>query len=139
MKSEDRPESDVDEHGVTVAVGESFDSLINKNDNDVFVEFYAPWCGHCKALEPKWNELAGKLKGKPIVVAKVNADANDVPAPFSVSGFPTLYYLRKDRKKSPIVYDAGEREVDSMLAFIDKHRSDKSWAMPGAHGEKYEL
>jgi len=137
MKSESRPASDIDENGVTVAVGESFEELVVHNENDVFVEFYTPWCGHCKQLEPNWNALAGKLKGKPITIAKMNADANDVPPPFDVSGYPTLYYVRKDSKQSPISFDGSERDVDGLLAFIDKHRSDNSWSLPVS--EKTEL
>jgi protein disulfide-isomerase A6 len=39
------------------------------------IEFYAPWCGHCKALEPEWNEAALALKGQ-VKIAKVDADAH---------------------------------------------------------------
>ena len=44
-----------------VVVGKNFDEIVNDNTKDVLIEFYAPWCGHCKQLEPKYNELGGKV------------------------------------------------------------------------------
>jgi len=61
-KSEPIPEKAVDEHGVTTLVGKSFDDIVNAKDKDVFVEFYAPWCGHCKQLAPIWDKLATQFK-----------------------------------------------------------------------------
>jgi len=62
---------------------------------DVLVEFYAPWCGHCKSLEPKYDELAKKLAyNKNIVIAKIDATANEVPQ-VSVKSFPTIKLFKR--------------------------------------------
>lgn len=44
-----------------MAVAKNFEELVNDSERDVLIEFYAPWCGHCKSLEPKYNELAEKV------------------------------------------------------------------------------
>ena len=59
------------EEGVIVLTDDNFDAVIAKHDH-LLVEFYAPWCGHCKNLEPEWNEAAASLKGK-VKIAKVDA------------------------------------------------------------------
>lgn len=45
-----------------VVVAKNFDEIVNDPERDVLIEFYAPWCGHCKSLEPKYNELAEKVR-----------------------------------------------------------------------------
>lgn len=59
MKSEEIPADN--SAPVKVVVGKQFDEIVLDETKDVLVEFYAPWCGHCKALEPKYDELAKKL------------------------------------------------------------------------------
>lgn len=59
MKSEPIPDEQGD---VKVAVGKNFEELIMDADKDVLIEFYAPWCGHCKSLAPKYEELAEKVE-----------------------------------------------------------------------------
>lgn len=75
---------------------------------DVLVEYYAPWCGHCKSLAPIYDELALKLKENTnLVIAKMDATANEVEG-VNIKGFPTIIFYPKADKKNPITYD-GER------------------------------
>lgn len=54
LKSEPIPTQD---GPVTVAVAKNFDEVVTNTDKDVLIEFYAPWCGHCKKLAPTYDEL----------------------------------------------------------------------------------
>jgi len=96
LKSEPIPESN--DEPVKVVVAKNFNEIVNDESKDVLIEFYAPWCGHCKSLAPKYDELAKKLKNEDsIVIAKMDATANDVPAPYDVRGFPTIYFAQIGR------------------------------------------
>ncbi|CAF4417314.1 unnamed protein product, partial [Adineta steineri] len=65
LKSQAVPEQTED---VKVIVGRNFDDIVNDETKDVLIEFYAPWCGHCKSLAPKYDELAKKLKKESNIV-----------------------------------------------------------------------
>ncbi|KAK6188932.1 hypothetical protein SNE40_005006 [Patella caerulea] len=122
LKSEPIPEQT---DGVQVVVAKNFDEIVNNEDKDVLIEFYAPWCGHCKTLAPKYDELAEKLKDEPeITIAKMDATANDVSKPYEVSGFPTLYFAPKGKKASPVKYNAG-REVDDFIKYLAKEATNE--------------
>jgi protein disulfide-isomerase A1 len=96
LKSDEVPETN--DEPVKIAVGKSFNDIVMDETKDVFVEFYAPWCGHCKTLAPKYDELATKLKANPnIVIAKMDSTTNEVDG-VSVSGFPTLKFFPSNRK-----------------------------------------
>lgn len=102
LKSEPVPDNS---GPLKTVVAKNFEEIVNDPTKDTLIEFYAPWCGHCKNLAPKYEELAEKMKDEPnLVIAKMDATANDVPAPYSVSGFPTIYFAPKGSKDSPKQY-----------------------------------
>jgi len=121
LKSQAIPEQTDD---VKVVVAKNFDEIVNDNTKDVLIEFYAPWCGHCKSLAPKYDELAKKLKKEPnIVIAKMDATENDVPSAYEVQGFPTIYFAPKNSKNNPRKYDGG-REVDDFIKYLAKESTE---------------
>lgn len=123
LKSEPIPETN--EEPVKVVVAKEFDKIVNDENKDVLIEFYAPWCGHCKSLAPKYDELAKKLENEPsITIAKMDATANDVPKPYEVHGFPTIYFAPKGRKDSPRKYEGG-REVKDFIKYLAKESTDR--------------
>merc|ERR1712240_813508 len=89
LKSEAVPDNSA--NAVKVAVAKNFDELVTKSDKDVLVEFYAPWCGHCKKLAPVYDELGEKMANEAVEIVKMDATANDVPSTFEVRGFPTIF------------------------------------------------
>jgi len=117
MKSETPPTSQAGP--VFTLVGSTFETIVKDAAKDVLVEFYAPWCGHCKKLEPVYREVAKRLEGvSSMVIAKIDATANDVAA-IDVEGFPTIKLWRADNKNDPLDYD-GDRDVDSFLAWLEE-------------------
>jgi protein disulfide-isomerase A1 len=134
LKSEPIPESN--DEGVTVIVGESWDSIVNDPEKDVLVKYYAPWCGHCKALAPVWDQLGDDVKDIPdLVVAKFDATANEV-AGLEIRGYPTLKFYPKDNKAG-IDYNAG-RELDDFKNWFAENSSAYKAARGGSSQEKVE-
>ena len=117
LKSAEEPkENNAD---VFVVVGKTYEKEVINNDKDVMLLFYAPWCGHCKALHPKYEEVAKKLKEKnpKLLLAKIDATENEVEN-INISGFPTVkFYPGNKKNKAPIDYN-GDRSVNDMIKFI---------------------
>ncbi|WP_102338276.1 thioredoxin [Collinsella provencensis] len=78
---------------ISTLTAETFDSVVS-NDAPVLVDFWAPWCGPCRALSPIVDELADELEGR-MVVAKCNVDDNqELAMKFGVMSIPTLVLFK---------------------------------------------
>lgn len=123
VKSEPIPESN--DGPVKVIVAHTFKDIVQDSTKDVLVEFYAPWCGHCKKLAPIYDELGSLYSSVPsVVVAKVDATANDVPPKLNIRGFPTILLFLADQKDTPVEYQ-GPRTLGDLAKFIHTHASQK--------------
>ncbi|PWZ28591.1 Protein disulfide-isomerase [Zea mays] len=117
-KSEPIPE--VNNEPVKVVVADNVHDFVFKSGKNVLIEFYAPWCGHCKKLAPILDEAATTLQSdEEVVIAKMDATANDVPSEFDVQGYPTLYFVTPSGKVTS--YDSG-RTADDIVDFIKKSK-----------------
>jgi len=130
---------------VTVLTPSNFDSVALDPTKDVFVEFYAPWCGHCKRLTPIWDKLASIYKTESgVVIANVDADANkDLGTRYGVTGFPTLIYFSKN-DKSGERYN-GARELPDLIDHVNRQaganrlESGRHHSSVGRHDELDDL
>jgi protein disulfide-isomerase A1 len=126
IKSEPIPETQ--DSPVIVVVAHSYKDIVFDDEKDVLLEFYAPWCGHCKSLAPKYEELASLYANNAdfankVVIAKVDATANDVPD--EIAGFPTIKLFPAGAKDAPITY-SGSRTVEDLAAFIAENGKYKA-------------
>lgn len=107
---------------VIILTDSNFDDVVMKSKDMWLVEFYAPWCGHCKNLEPEWNTAASHLKGK-IKVAKVDATVNNkLASRYGIRGYPTIKIFPPGPKSDTKVqnYD-GPRESSGIVTLaLDK-------------------
>nr|XP_033780592.1 protein disulfide-isomerase A3-like [Geotrypetes seraphini] len=137
FKSQPIPETNDDP--VKEVVADNFDEIVNSQTKDVLINFYAPWCGLCKTLEPKYQELAEMLKeDSNIVVAKMDATANDVPPPYDITGFPTIYFVPMEAKQFPKVYE-GDWRVRDLLSYLEKKSTYPLLVIGRNKENKYEL
>ncbi|XP_068437521.1 protein disulfide-isomerase A4 isoform X2 [Clinocottus analis] len=113
---------------VKIVVGKTFEEIVMDKEKDVLIEFYAPWCGHCKKLDPVYLALGKKYKGeKNLVIAKMDATANDVPnKSYKTEGFPTIYFAPSNSKQNPIKFEGGDRTVEDFSKFLEEHSTKLS-------------
>jgi len=111
-----------DSKDVVELTDSNFDELV-LNSNDMWlVEFFAPWCGHCKTLAPHWAQAATELKGK-VKVGAVDATVHTIIANrFQVRGYPTIKMFPSGKKDAgdAVEFDGGRTSGDIVNWALDK-------------------
>jgi thioredoxin 1 len=105
------------EHIVHVT-DDSFEPEVLKSGVPVLVDYWAEWCGPCKAIAPILDEVAKEYDGK-LKVAKLNVDDNvEVPKKYNIRGIPTLMLFKNGNMEASLV---GARSKSQLTAFLDSN------------------
>lgn len=103
---------------VTVITKNNFEQEVLKSDKAVLVDFWAPWCGPCRAVGPIVDELASEYDGK-AKVSKLNVDdEGEIAAKFRVMSIPTIMIFKNGDVVEKVI---GARSKSELSSLIDKH------------------
>ncbi|MBX3021927.1 MAG: thioredoxin [Bdellovibrionales bacterium] len=105
-------------NNTTPITDQSFEKDVLQANVPVLVDFWAEWCGPCRALGPKLEEIAGEMKDK-VRIVKLNVDENPtVPAKYGVRGIPTMILFKGGEEVDQIV---GNHPKENIVALLNKH------------------
>jgi len=97
----------------------NFESLVLDSDDMWLVEFFAPWCGHCKNLAPEWARAATELKGK-VKLGALDATVHQSTAQkYGIKGYPTIKYFAPGSRE-PVDFDGGRTSSDIVTWSLNK-------------------
>ncbi|MGA9040047.1 MAG: thioredoxin [Terriglobales bacterium] len=105
-------------NGIIEVNDANFDQDVLKSDTPVLVDFWATWCGPCRAIAPIVEELAKEYQGK-VKIGKMDVDSNSAtPMRYGVRGIPTLLVFKGGQVKEQIV---GYVPKETIQKALDKH------------------
>lgn len=101
---------------------DNFDKLVLNSDDVWMVEFFAPWCGHCKSLAPEWSKAATELKGKVKLGALDATVHQSKAAEYGIRGYPTIKFFPggKKSKSDAQDYDGGRTASEIVTWGLDR-------------------
>lgn len=103
---------------ITDVLPEQFAGFMQQNPGLTLIDFWAPWCGPCKAVAPVLERLSSELPDQ-LRIGKVNVDeANELAAQFGVRSIPTLVLFREGQ---PVGQKVGVQSADAMRAWVQQH------------------
>jgi thioredoxin 1 len=103
---------------LTAITDDSFESEVISSSLPVLVDFWAVWCGPCKAIAPHLEDLAQKYEGK-VKIVKLDVDQNPATPPkFGVRGIPTLIIFKDGQV---VATQVGSLTKTELAAFINQH------------------
>jgi thioredoxin 1 len=101
--------------GVLEVTDATFEQEVLKSEQPVLVDFWAVWCGPCRALAPVVDSVAQTYAGK-VKVAKVNVDENSAtPSRYGVRGIPTLLFFKNGAIADQVVGFKSQQEVEEKI------------------------
>jgi len=93
----------------------SFETEVIQNEKPVLVDFWAPWCGPCKAIGPLIEDLAGSF-GDKVKFAKCNVDDNPMtPSKFGIKAIPTLIFFKDGKVHEQIIGIVAKSKLEEVL------------------------